>query len=182
MEFKEKIKELRKQNGLSQGDLAKITGVQQTSISNIENGITGKEIIKVGIAQKIAKALNISFNELFEIEIPSSNNDKIVELENKITILEKLVSDQKENLSILREQNELLKPYRQAYIQELSIGEVMIIVTAQKVREAIQQGEEYTLTSNDIRKEAIACFKKENPDLNLDDFYFVTPQELKSLK
>jgi hypothetical protein len=58
----------------------------------------------------------------------------------------------------------------------------MIIVTAQKVREAIQQGEEYTLTSNDIRKEAIACFKKENPDLNLDDFYFVTPQELKSLK
>ena len=101
MEFKEKIKELRKQNGLSQGDLAEIAGVQQTSISNIENGITGKEIIKVGIAQKIAKALNISFNELFEIEIPSSNNDKIVELEKKIAVLEEQLQDKRKIIDFL---------------------------------------------------------------------------------
>jgi transcriptional regulator with XRE-family HTH domain len=83
MEFKEKIKQLRKQKGLSQKEIADLSRINQASYSNIESGTTKKDTIKLGVAKDIAKALGVSFNELFEIEIPTTINETDFIIENE---------------------------------------------------------------------------------------------------
>lgn len=61
-----KIKELRKKRGLTVYDVAKEAGVSHTAISNIETDKTKN--ISIGLGLAISKALNVSFNELFDIE------------------------------------------------------------------------------------------------------------------
>lgn len=168
----EKIKELRVKSGIKQADVARSAGIKQSSYASIEKGDTKSISIEVG--KGIAKALEVSFNELFDIKFPV----EIDKLQEKISVLEKIISEQKELLSILQDQNNLLKPYRQAYIQELTIGETMILITEKIIREALQKGEDYTITSNEIRKEALEYLKKEFPHLNLQEHYFISPNEL----
>jgi putative transcriptional regulator len=60
--FKSRIREVRKQKGLRQVDLAKMVGVFQSEISEIE---CGKRAPSVYLAKRIAKALKVSVDDLF---------------------------------------------------------------------------------------------------------------------
>ena len=63
----EKIKRLRKQQGITQAEVAKIIGVNQSTYANIEKGETKSITIDIGLG--IAKALNTNFIHLFEIPV-----------------------------------------------------------------------------------------------------------------
>ena len=58
------IAQQRKERGLSQNQLAKLAGVHQSVISDIENGKT--KAPRIDTMNAIAKALGISVNELIE--------------------------------------------------------------------------------------------------------------------
>ncbi|MDD4565370.1 MAG: helix-turn-helix transcriptional regulator [Eubacteriales bacterium] len=60
----EKIKELRKQRGLSQQDLSDKSNVPQTTISDIE---LNKVIPSIEKVVRIAKALNVPLEELLKV-------------------------------------------------------------------------------------------------------------------
>ncbi len=62
VEAKNRIREIRRARGLRQVDLARIVGVFQSEISEIENG---KRRPSVYLAKKIAKALRVSLDDLF---------------------------------------------------------------------------------------------------------------------
>ena len=58
-----KIKELRRQRGLTQEELAEIVGVSVNYIGYIEQN---KRTPSIKTADKIARALGVKFGELFE--------------------------------------------------------------------------------------------------------------------
>ena len=62
MLVKDKIKELRKQNGYSMAEFAKELGVSQGNVSRYENGSVRR--IPDHILEKMAVVLNCSMNEL----------------------------------------------------------------------------------------------------------------------
>lgn len=62
----DKIKRIRKSKGISQTMVADTCNIKQSSYANIESGKTQNITIEIG--KGIAKALDVSFNELFEIE------------------------------------------------------------------------------------------------------------------
>ena len=70
MDIKEKIglriKDLRKQAGLSQEGLAFKAGIDRTYVNSVENGKRNVSIVNIN---KIAKALNITLSNLFNSEI-----------------------------------------------------------------------------------------------------------------
>lgn len=82
-----KIKLLRRSKGLSLMDLVEKLGaleieVSDTALSKIETGKT--KSITIDLGKGIAKALDISFNELFDIEETSQNQDQIESLKEQI--------------------------------------------------------------------------------------------------
>ena len=62
VEFKNRIKEFRKKKGLRQTDLARLVGIFQSELSEIERGIRKPSVY---LAKKIAKALGASLDDLF---------------------------------------------------------------------------------------------------------------------
>jgi len=62
VEFKNRIREFRKKRGLRQTDLAKMVGIFQSELSEIERGIRKPSVY---LAKKIAKALGVSLDDLF---------------------------------------------------------------------------------------------------------------------
>jgi putative transcriptional regulator len=62
VEFKNRIREIRRRRGLRQVDLARMLGVFQSEISEIE---CGKRMPSVYLAKRIAKALKVSVDDLF---------------------------------------------------------------------------------------------------------------------
>ncbi|WP_372648013.1 helix-turn-helix domain-containing protein [Draconibacterium sp.] len=103
MEINEKIRRLRIEKGISQADVASQSGIKQASYSNIEKPQSkgGNKSISIDIGKGIAKALGVSFNELFDIEIPNSDQVSRIEEENS-----KL---KKENEQLEKRVNELEK-------------------------------------------------------------------------
>jgi putative transcriptional regulator len=63
--MRNKIKELRKQMGLRQEDMANKVGVTRQTINAIENEKYNPTLI---LAMKIAKLLNKSVEEIFELD------------------------------------------------------------------------------------------------------------------
>ena len=63
--MKTRIAELRKENKLSQADLAEIVGVTRQTITSIE---TGKYIASLPLAYKIAKYFDLKIEDVFELE------------------------------------------------------------------------------------------------------------------
>ena len=61
VKFGKKVKELRLQKKMSQGDLAKLLGVHPTYISGIERGVRNMVLKNI---EKLAKALGVKPNEL----------------------------------------------------------------------------------------------------------------------
>ena len=70
MNIKEKIglrvKQIRKEAGLSQEALALKAGIDRTYVNSVENGKRNVSIVNIS---KIADALNISLSNLFNSEI-----------------------------------------------------------------------------------------------------------------
>ena len=62
VEFKNRIREFRKKRGLRQTDLARLVGIFQSELSEIERGIRKPSVY---LAKKIAKALGASLDDLF---------------------------------------------------------------------------------------------------------------------
>ena len=87
----EKIKKLRIQKNISQVDMANAAGMSRGAFIAFENG---KESVNLSLraAIEIAKTLNISFNDLFEIEAPAAAGsvdesllkEKIADLQKQI--------------------------------------------------------------------------------------------------
>lgn len=63
IKFGKKVKELRLQKEMSQGDLAKILGVHPTYISGIERGVRNMALKNI---EKLAKALGVTPSELLQ--------------------------------------------------------------------------------------------------------------------
>ena len=90
-----KIVKLRMAKGISKADMSRACGITPTAYSNIEDDLT--ESINIETGKKIAIALGISFNELFEIDVDSQKIDslyKVIEtLKEKNEELNKTIID-----------------------------------------------------------------------------------------
>ncbi len=61
MKIAENLKKFRKQQGLSQKELAQAVGVTQTMIAHIENGV---KIPSLAVSLELAEALNTTVDKL----------------------------------------------------------------------------------------------------------------------
>lgn len=114
----EKLKQLRKEKGISQSTVAKAAGISIAAYSNIENGVSKSITIDVG--KGIADALGVSFNVLFDIEtvqlgtelLQKSVNklqEKNSKLENRILELEQWLDQQNGYIESLKAEKLNLK-------------------------------------------------------------------------
>lgn len=147
----EKIKRIRTERNVRPADIARFAGIKQSSYASIEKGDTKSISIEVG--KGIAKALGMSFNELFEIEVADNSEllfAEIKQLKKRITELEEQLNDKKE----------LLRYYQQSY----TVTEKMIILL---VDDFWKKGVKGNLTINvsELRNRAIVELEKEYPDL-----------------
>ena len=69
--MKNKIKELRKANKLSQSELADIVGTTRQTITSIE---VGKYTASLVLAYKIAHHFNMTIEEVFDFNDPEEEN------------------------------------------------------------------------------------------------------------
>ncbi len=76
----EKIKRIRVEKRINQIELANSIGVSRSAYILIENGST--KSISIELGKRIAKALEASFNELFDIENPDL--EKAIEANDKL--------------------------------------------------------------------------------------------------
>ncbi len=105
----EKIKQLRIERGINQVDVAKSAGIKQSSYASIEKGITKTFSLKV--AKGIAKALNVSFNELFEIDDDFTQKDT---LKNEVWNLKKSIEEKEKYIDL---QEKVIKNYKNAILE-----------------------------------------------------------------
>lgn len=61
--FGQRVRELRIDKKMSQGDLAKILGVHRTYISGIERGLRNPSLLTL---KKISKALDVNISDIVE--------------------------------------------------------------------------------------------------------------------
>ena len=72
-----RIQELRKQKGLRQEKLAELSGVEPTSISNIENG---RNYPSFQTLENIINVLGINFTDVFQFEHQQPTEDLLTEI------------------------------------------------------------------------------------------------------
>lgn len=92
----EKIRRIRIESKVNQADVARAAGIKQSSYGSIEKGDTKSISIEVG--KGIAKALNISFNDLFDIEPPKWGHDNTEKLKAEIEEANKEINRIQETL------------------------------------------------------------------------------------
>ena len=90
----EKIRRVRKQKGLNQSQVAEIAGITQSALASIENNKTNN--LFLAVAKGIARALDVSFNDLFEIE---SGNQELEKMRGEISVLQDQVKSLNEWLA-----------------------------------------------------------------------------------
>lgn len=114
----ERLKQLRKQKGISQNTVATAAGISIAAYSNIENGISKSITIEAG--KGIAKALEVPFVELFEIEISDSNTEAlnkeirnlnltIKDLSDKLNSAKSQIDDKESIINYLKKEKEIYK-------------------------------------------------------------------------
>lgn len=131
LEILEKIKQHRNQKNLSQAQVAAVIGISQAAYAKIESGIT--ENISLFIAKGIAKALNESFNELFDINSDSKNS------EIQTDEIEDLKKKNKELTARIEEKDILIKSItnQHKHTKVVLIAEICLFFT--RKREEIQE-------------------------------------------
>lgn len=95
----EKIKRVRKSKGLSQKELAEKAGITQSALVAIEKNKTKNIFLEV--AKGIAKALNVSFDFLYETDE-----------ENKIERFLEIIRQKEGELELERRMNKLMLEYK----------------------------------------------------------------------
>ncbi len=100
----QKLKELRKEKGLSQDDVAKSLNVQQHTYSGWE---TGKHQISVDKIPAICNFFEIEPAELFSNSVNQTFNDKVQN--GYINNVENLHTEATETISLIKQQNEMLQ-------------------------------------------------------------------------
>lgn len=127
----EKISSIRISKGIPKVDIARACGITQTAYANIEKGETKSISIEVG--RGIANALGISFNELFEIELPSGNNELIHKLQEEIQNLKKQIDDKSLLIDLLLKEKEIFK--RTAIISVVEYSDSIINEIDERMKE-----------------------------------------------
>jgi transcriptional regulator with XRE-family HTH domain len=115
--LKEKIKKIRKEKRLSQSELAEIAGITRVSYTYFENGTTDK--LSLDAAKGIAKALEVSFNELFEVDNPDLDKAK-----KEIERLKKMVKDLEADLDQALTDKKVFKELATMYMNRNPINPV----------------------------------------------------------
>lgn len=110
----DKIKRLRKSKGLSLKDLVKILNISgknfsDTALSKIETGLTKN--ITVALGKELSKALDISFNELFEIESSIGNTELIEKQTADIESLKKQIEEKTLLIDALKNEKAHIKEH-----------------------------------------------------------------------
>ncbi|MCD8024211.1 MAG: helix-turn-helix domain-containing protein, partial [Candidatus Gastranaerophilales bacterium] len=80
-----RIRQIRKNLGLTQEQIAEIAGIEPQSISKIESG---KNFPLLSNLEKIAKCLNIELEDFFDYEHKNSTDyskQKLIEIYDKLT-------------------------------------------------------------------------------------------------
>jgi transcriptional regulator with XRE-family HTH domain len=114
----EKIREFRKQKGINQKQVADSAGLSVAAYSNIESGISKSITIVAG--KGIAKALGVSFAELFDIEVVGTTTSeaageleqlrvRIGELEDKNFKLQTDINQRDSHIATLVQYKDILK-------------------------------------------------------------------------
>lgn len=90
MDFKRRVKKLRKEYGLTQDELAEKIGVARSSVANYENGLN---FPNKGVLVKMCKLFNCDLECLLGIDdIPDEQEtktvDRILDLADNLTVLE----------------------------------------------------------------------------------------------
>lgn len=182
----EKIKLLRKQRGISQVEVAKTAGINQASYSNIEKGDTKSITIEVG--KGIARALGISFAELFDIE-PSKDNSEQIEklkvenislkkqLEEKVFLIETL-KDEKAHIKM----SFLVKLFSEYSREIVFIGNETKVIEDEKEKDTrlkkFQANIKFNLEMNYyIQMGFLTQLDFLNHALHMRDFYDFIPEE-----
>lgn len=168
MEFKEKFKQLRKRAGLSQKEIAEKAEINQATISNIESGLTPREIIKVGIGEKIAKALMVPFSELFEVD---AHVDFLkMELENENKALKSVLEEEKADNKRLKKNIDLLNSQSEGLKLSLEVKERMLVVLFNKLANTDRKSP-LKITGAELQNEAFKQLQKEFPEIYGDKVY-----------
>ncbi len=98
-----RIAKLRKQRGLNQENFADISGKMINTISNIERGLSDPKITTL---MSIAKALNISIEELFTGNEPKQVQNELPK--NITTIIQILKKQDDKTIKVIQKQIEAL--------------------------------------------------------------------------
>jgi transcriptional regulator with XRE-family HTH domain len=83
--FSKKLKELRKNKGLSQDDLAIAIGVHKSHVSRYERGLA---LPSIEVADKIATTLQVGIEELISDNAPVSSDRELSSLFEKVASLD----------------------------------------------------------------------------------------------
>lgn len=157
-----KIKRLREERNLNHVAISKEIGISNTAYSKIEKGIT--KSISLDIAIKIAKVLDVDFNELFGIEKPDYQDDlngEIEILKKRIIELESQLEDKKRLEKYLSKDLLNIKPLILNWVEEFHLTEPDFII--EENPQIIKLSVHFkTLLSESIDKEAellAACVK-----------------------
>jgi len=122
MNYSDKIRELRKGKGISQTDMADLIGISQAAYGKIESGFT--KSISIDIGKGIAKALNVSFGELFDVEDTNSEDLKKQHevWEKEMQVLWDSIKKKNKEIEDKELIIELLKREREIYKQSVIIS------------------------------------------------------------
>lgn len=88
--FGERIRELRKERGITNYEMAERLGISRNTLTNWERG--EKEPHSVEILEEMAKVLNVPLEILLvdEKEVNLENNPAIISLNERVTRLERI--------------------------------------------------------------------------------------------
>ncbi len=102
----DKIRRIRKEKGLRQIQVADIAGITQSALASIENNKTKNIFLEV--AKGIAKAMEVSFDELFEVESGSREKEEhkaeIERLRGQVKSLNEWLADKNTIIESLRKE------------------------------------------------------------------------------
>lgn len=150
--YGQKIKQLRELKGISQKQVADEAGIKPSSYFNIENGKTQSISIEVG--KGIARALDVAFNELFEIETKSDHykNERIKELEDEVVRLTAALKKEEKVSSLLTEINASLEKEKFRIIINGEFEEIYNVNNQIEKTQNPQQKKEYLIRIESIKR------------------------------
>jgi len=182
-----KISVLRRAKGINQKEFAGEIGVSQPSLIKFEKGET--DIIPLGVAKKLAQKLGVSFNELYEIETPASNDRYEELLRAQFEELEQKVLYQEKMIERYEKQVEFLSGYFYAYKSQGEFAKEIVLTVILSYENYLKEAKipkiiPIGLVSSKVRKDAIRLLNKQFA-VNEEDFeqtYLQLQQKIDELK